>query len=531
MTSKTPKIKPGLVAFVCAGPGDPELLTLRAADLLARADVLVADAATAEPFADRVNPAAQVQAPVDADGKPLTAAARGKLLVDFSKEGRQVVRLLAGDPIIDGTLQAEVNTVAKASLPFEIAPGVSPLTAGAAYSGFALTGGTARSVTIVDADSNKIDWTQYANPMSSLVLINAQGKIAAAAKSLLEAGRPSQTQVLVLRHPTTVEHEATVTTLGDVPTNARATVGLGDGAIVYISDTIEQRDALSWFEHRPLLGWKVLVPRTRDEVGPIAETLTRLGSVTVEVPTISVEPPRTPQQMERAVQGMVSGRFEWVAFTSPNAVRAVREKLEEYGLDARSLAGMKVAAIGAETIEALVTMGVRPDLVPVEGDTTAALLEEWPEFETREDPINRVFLPRADIATEALTEGLVKLGWEVEEVTAYRTVRAAPPAAHIRDAIKSGGYDAVLFTSASTVRNLVGIAGKPHSSTVIACIGPQTSQTAQEHGLRVDVQAPSPDVPSLIGALADHATALREEAQDPMWRPSRRKAGARRKVT
>ena len=531
MTAKTPKITPGLVAFVSAGPGDPELLTLRAADLLAQAEVLVADPGVVEVIADRVNPQAQIQAPVDADGKALSAAGRGKMLADLSKEGRRVVRVLPGDPILDGSIQTEASAVAKAGLPFEIAPGVSPMTAGAAYSGFALTGGTARSVSVVDADSNKVDWSQFANPATALVILNAQGKIVAAAKALLEAGRPAGTQVLVLRHGTTVEHEATVTTLAEVPTNARATVALGEGAVVYVSDTIEQRDALAWFEERPLLGWKVLVPRTRDEVGPIAETLTRLGAVTVEVPTISVEPPRTPQQMERAVQGMVSGRFEWVAFTSANAVRAVREKLDEYGLDARSLAGMKVAAIGEDTIESLLAMGVRADLVPADGDTTAALLEEWPAFETREDPINRVFLPRADIATETLTEGLVKLGWEVEEVTAYRTVRAAPPAAHIRDAIKSGGYDAVLFTSASTVRNLVGIAGKPHASTVIACIGPQTSQTAAEHGLRVDVQAVNPDVPSLISALSEHATALRDEAQDPMWRPSRRKAGVRRKVT
>lgn len=531
MTAKTPKIQPGLVAFVCAGPGDPELLTLRAADLLAHAEVIVAEADVIEPLGARVAAHAEVLAPLDEDGKALTASGRGKLLADISKQGRRVVRLLAGDPVLDGSITVEASTVAKAGLPFEIAPGVSPVTAGAAYSGFALSGGSARAVTVVDAESSKVEWGQYANPAVSLVLINAQGKIAAAAKGLLEAGRPESTPVLVLRHGTTVEQEATVTTLAEVSTNARATVAVGDRSVVYISDTVDQREVMGWFEQRPLLGWKVLVPRTRDEVGPIAETLTRLGAVTVEVPTISVEPPRTPQQMERAVQGMVSGRYEWVAFTSPNAVRAVREKFEEYGLDARSLAGMKVAAIGAETVEALVAMGIRPDLVPAEGDTTAALLDEWPEFETREDPINRVFLPRADIATEALSEGLVKLGWEVEEVTAYRTVRAAPPAAHIRDAIKSGGYDAVLFTSASTVRNLVGIAGKPHAATVIACIGPQTAQTAQEHGLRVDVLAQSPDVPSLIETLAQHATALRDEAQDPLWRPSRRKAGARRKVT
>jgi uroporphyrinogen III methyltransferase/synthase len=144
-----------------------------------------------------------------------------------------------------------------------------------------------------------------------------------------------------------------------------------------------------------------------------------------------------------------------------------------------------------------------------------------------------VFLPRADIATETLVAGLVDLGWEVDDVTAYRTVRAAPPAASIREAIKGGGFDAVLFTSSSTVRNLIGIAGKPHASTVIACIGPQTAKTAEEHGLRVDVLAESMSAASLVASLAEYGAALRltaAEAGESTWRPSQRRAGARRKA-
>ena len=531
MTSKNHKPTPGTVAFVATGPGDPELLTLRAADIVRNAQVVVADDAGLTAVRELLAEDTQVLSTTDDSGKPLTAASRGKLVVDAAKNGQSVVRVLAGDPVLDGRLAAEVTPVSKAGLAFEIAPGVSPVTAGAAYAGFTLSAADTHGVCVVDVEHPKIDWSTYTDPATTLVLINAHGKLPAVIRALLDAGRAEDSPVLVLRNATTIEHESTVTTLGEATANARATVALGEGSIVVISRTIEQRDALGWFEHRPLLGWKVLVPRTRDEVGPVAETLRRLGAVTIEVPTISVEPPRTPQQMERAVQGMVSGRFEWVAFTSPHAVRAVREKLQEYGLDARCLAGMKVAAIGQESVDALLEMGIRPDLVPAADASTAALLDEWPEFSRHEDPINRVFIPRADIATEALAEGLVALGWEVEEVTAYRTVRAAPPAASIRDAIKSGGYDAALFTSASTVRNLVGIAGKPHASTVIACIGPQTEATAQEHGLRVDVLAPNPDVRSLITALAEFAKTAREEAGDPQWRPTRRKAGARRKVT
>ena len=128
---------------------------------------------------------------------------------------------------------------------------------------------------------------------------------------------------------------------------------------------------------------------------------------------MSIEPPRTPQQMERAVHGLVSGRFEWVIFTSVNAVRAIRERFEASGLDARSLSGIRVAAVGDDTVAALAGMGVRPDLTPDGEQTTAGLLDVWPEYDTIVDPINRVFLPRADIATDTLVAGLSELGWEI----------------------------------------------------------------------------------------------------------------------
>jgi uroporphyrinogen III methyltransferase/synthase len=252
-----------------------------------------------------------------------------------------------------------------------------------------------------------------------------------------------------------------------------------------------------------------------------------------EVPTIAVEPPRTPQQMERAVKGLVTGRYQWVAFTSVNAVRAVREKLEEYGLDARAFAGVKVAAVGEQTAGALREFGIKPDLIPDGEQSGEGLAAVWPPFDDVFDPINRVLLPRADIATETLVARLTELGWEAEDVTAYRTVRAAPPPAPVREAIKGGGFDAVLFTSSSTVRNLIGIAGKPHAVTVIAVIGPQTAQTAAEFGLRVDVTAPKASVTALVDALADYGAAIRDSAVaagEPVRKPSERRRGARRRL-
>ncbi|MEO6821353.1 MAG: bifunctional uroporphyrinogen-III C-methyltransferase/uroporphyrinogen-III synthase [Candidatus Nanopelagicales bacterium] len=518
---------------MATGPGDPELLTVRAVALLREADVVVADPGAVDLARALIDPEAELHAAVDEHGRPLTHAGRAKLVVEAARAGRRVVRLLSGDPVIDGSLAVEATAVAKARLAFEVAPGVSVLTGVAAYAGTGLVGGKAREVRVLDMDDPGIEWAAHVSPRVTLVVLGAADRACELARHLLDAGRSAATPVAITRGVTTIEQRTLASTLGELEAAVKLTRQAGPGVVV-IGEAVAQRSAVSWFETKPLFGWQVLVPRTKEQAGELSRQLARFGAVSQEVPTISVEPPRTPQQMERAITGLVSGRFQWIAFTSVNAVKAVREKFEEYGLDARAFAGLKVAAVGEQTAAALTSFGVKPDLVPSGDQSSAGLLEDWPEFDPVFDPINRVFLPRADIATDTLVAGLVQLGWEVEDVTAYRTVRAAPPPAPTRDAIKSGGFDAVLFTSSSTVRNLVGIAGKPHPSTVVACIGPATAKTAEEHGLRVDVLAETPSVTALADALAAHGDALRiaaAESGEQVWRPSKRRGAPRRKAT
>jgi uroporphyrinogen III methyltransferase/synthase len=285
-------------------------------------------------------------------------------------------------------------------------------------------------------------------------------------------------------------------------------------------------EALDWFESKPLFGWRVLVPRTKDIISPLATRLSDHGARVEEIPTISVEQPRNPGQLDKAIRGLVEGRYEWVVFTSRNAVRAVRERFDEYGLDARSFSGLKVAAASEVTADALRAWGIDPDLGGQPEGTLAGLAAAFPEYDPAVNPIDRVFLPKADIATESLITALGEGGWEVEEIVAYRTVRAAPPPAATREAIKQGQFDAVAFMSASTVRNLVGIAGKPHAVTVIAAIGPATANTCEAHGLRVDVVASAPTGLALADALAEFAERRRADlvaAGDPVTRPSQRR--------
>jgi len=518
----------GHVSFVGAGPGDASLLTVRAADLLARADVVITE--LPEQAALAPDGAEIIEGGSNDEGAALTPSVRGRIVVRHAKSGRNVVRLLAGDPFTYATGPEEALACSKAGISFEIVPGLSPVTAVPAYAGVPLTTRTKREVSVVRVGDSRINWEQYAGDQT-LVLLSAADSLTSVADALVEAGRDPSTPIAITATGTTTAQTTIVSTLDSVAADTRKQT-ISPSAVTVVGDTVDLRETLSWFETKPLFGWRVLVPRTKEQAESLSQRLHAYGAVSEGVPTISVEPPRNPQQMDKAIRGLVEGRYEWIVFTSVNAVKAVREKFEEYGLDARAFSGLKIAAVGDKTAASIEEWGIKPDRIPTGEQSARGLLEDWPPYDDVLDPINRVFLPRADIATEQLVAGLIELGWEVDDVTAYRTVRAAPPPAPTREAIKTGKFDAVVFTSSSTVRNLVGIAGKPHTSTIIACIGPATAKTAEEHGLRVDVQAEKPSVEVLADALADFGAARRQamiEAGDPVTKPSQRKGSSRRR--
>jgi uroporphyrinogen III methyltransferase/synthase len=531
-TSTVKQTKPlGHVTFVGVGPGDPALLTIAGRDVLANADAVVVEGPEHDAFLTYCRPGVEVVDGSGAEGsRALRVAARARLVVKTAKSAANVVRLLTGDPFTFSSGAEEAVACKKAGIAFNVVPGVSELSAVPTYAGIPLTMKGDREVTVVDLAENKLDLTRL-QPKQTLVLLNATEVLKETVAAMIEAGFDASTPVAATVSGTTTSQTSVVGTLETIVTDLRAAKVTGE-AVIVVGSVVEQRETLSWFETKPLFGWRILVPRTKDQAGPLMDRLRRYGAMPEEVPTISVEPPRNPQQMDKAIRGLVEGRYEWVAFTSVNAVKAVREKFDEYGLDARAFSGLKIAAVGDKTAEAIGAWGIRPDLVPSGEQSAAGLVEDWPPFDEVLDPINRVFLPRADIATETLVAGLTDLGWEVDDVTAYRTVRAAPPPAPTREAIKSGKFDAVVFTSSSTVRNLVGIAGKPHASTVIGVIGPATLKTAEEHGLRVDAMAESPSVEELADALARFGADRRDtmvEAGEPVTRPSERRSGSRRK--
>jgi uroporphyrinogen III methyltransferase/synthase len=500
----TRKKNPGALTVVGAGPGDPGLLTVRAVEALRAAQLVVVDAEARPVVAAHVRHAEVVEAPED-------AAAAVKAVVAAVRDGQDVVRVHAGDPALFGGLAEELEALAKAKVRFEVVPGVAPATAVPLYAGVPVTDRKTQSVAVVDLAAGDPDWAALSTAHATVVLLRCGGALGKAAAALVEHGRRGDTPVAVTSAGGTRDQLTVVSTLDTVERDA---AGIDAGAVAVVGDVVRLRDKLSWWETKPLFGWRVLVPRTKEQAAELSEQLVGYGAVPVEVPTIAVEPPRTPQAMDRAIRGLVSGRYAWVAFTSVNALRAVREKIEELGLDARALAGVKVACVGEQTAAAVRSWGIVPDLVPSGQQSSDGLLADWPAYDAVYDALDRVLLPRADIATDTLIAGMLERGWQVDDVTAYRTVRAAPPPADIREAIKTGGFDAVLFTSSSTVRNLVGIAGKPHASSVIAVIGPKTAETVEELGLRVDVTAPTPSVTVLAEALAAYGAQRRADGDD-----------------
>lgn len=569
MTQALSTPRRGTIVFVGAGPGNPDLLTVRAREVLADNAIAVTDAdvsagirevvaenlpvpkaiidaaeeeyerlcAEAKNAGARRKPA-RPTAPTAADIREIsvqepqdtqdTVALLTEALDDSAAALAQgegtgnVVRLVSGNPLTSDGVKAEIAAVAAAGLEFQVVPGMSLPSTVPSFAGIAL-GSTYTEANVGDGTT---DWAQLAAAPQPLVLQATADDLPVIATELLAQGFDAQTPASVTVNGTTRLQRTYDTTLGLLP---KLNAELPGQLVVTFGTGVDERTKYSWWENRPLFGWRVLVPRAKDQAAAMSARLATYGAIPQSVPTISVEPPRNPAQMDRAIRGIIEGRYQWIVFTSVNAVTAVWDKITELGLDSRSFAGVHLAAVGEKTAQAVLDRGLTPELLPPKTKQNAAgLVDVFPTYVEEIDPVSRVLLPRADIATDTLVDGLSDLEWEVEDIVAYRTVRASPPSVEVRDMIKSGGFDAVCFTSSSTAKNLVGIAGKPHQRTIIAAIGPMAAATAKELGLRVDVVPEVADMEHLVDALAEHVAGLRSAGQLP---PARKKRRARRKAT
>jgi len=509
----------GIVYLVGAGPGDPGLITRRGLECIEAAEVLVYDRL--------VSPRLARQAPAAAEriyvGKgpghaEMTQEEINALLVSRGGEGKVVTRLKGGDPFVFGRGGEEALALWEAGIPFQIVPGVTSAIAVPAYAGIPVTHRSVAAGFTVLTGHREPGAGPHPNPLpivgegisepspsprgrgkeeGTLVVLMGTERIGAIARSLIEAGRSTETPVALVRWGTTTRQETVVGTLGDIEEKAKA-VGMAPPAVAIIGEVVRLRDRLSWFEGRPLHGQRVLVTRAREQASDLAARLETLGAEVIELPTIRSAPPTHPERLEGALDRL--GEYAWVVFTSAQGVEHLWERLLARGWDARGFARAHLAAVGPGTTAALEARGLRPDYVP-DQFTTAALAEGLVH---RLAPGDRVLLARAENAPPELGHLLGRAGVLVEEAPPYRTVPDEAAEEAGRERLLAGEVEIITFTSSSTVRNLLSaLDGRSDSlrRPLIACIGPVTAQTAREAGLRVDVVASPHTVEGLVEAI------------------------------
>jgi uroporphyrinogen III methyltransferase/synthase len=436
---ETTEMKRGMVTFVGLGPGDSSLRTERAASRLARADVVV-----------------------DARGSATTR------LLELAGEGKHVVRTVDGDAAESRLVVEEARAVARAGARIEVVPGI-----GAGAAAFAFAGVVGRAALV---EASQVD--------------------------AFLAGKPGDTVVTVIASPGSASQRIVVTTVRETAGQLR---GLNAASVVLAWGAPE--DSLRWFERQPLFGKRVLVTRARDQASGTAALLRDQGAEPVVVPTIAIRPPADPGPLERALQELLAGAYGWVAFTSANGVERTWDALLHTGGDARAFGAARIAAIGPATARALAEHGLRADLVAPEfrGESLGA---EMIEVIRATGLSPRILISRAARARDVLPEVLRSSGHRVDVVAAYETHPASREAfAALETDLERGRLDAVTFTSSSTVSSLCDGLGPRAAERLarvrIASIGPVTTATALERGLRVDVTAAEYTVPGLVRALAE----------------------------
>jgi uroporphyrinogen III methyltransferase/synthase len=500
----------GKVYLIGAGPGDPGLITLKGAKCLAAADVVVYDRLVNTRLLGHARPEAEV---IFAGKSPERHALKqneiNELLVAKGMEGNVVARLKGGDPFVFGRGGEEAEALKEAGIPYEVVPGVTAAVAAPAYAGIPVTHRSFTSCFTVitgNEDPNKpdsaINWDKIAGS-GTLVFLMGMAHLPEITVRLKTAGLPGDTPAAVIQWGTTAKQRTVTGTLDDINEVVSA-AGLTNPAVVVVGSVVGLRGELAWFEQGPLFGRRIVVTRAREQASVLSEAITALGGEAYEFPTIRVEPPADWEGLDRALEE--AGAYDWVVFTSVNGVKMFFNRLREMGKDIRTFGKAKFAAIGPGTRAYLEERGLAVVYMPEEfrADAVAAGLKE------RMNAGARVLMPRADIAPDSLPRALTAAGFRVDNVVAYRTVPERRGAVLMREMLAGGMIDAVTFTSSSTVKNFVAAVGSDApallANVAVASIGPVTSDTAREVGLRVDVQARQYTIPGLVESLVEHFT-------------------------
>ncbi len=500
------KTETGRCYLVGAGPGDLGLVTLRAKQLIERAEVVVYDyLCNPEMLQWAPETAELIYAGKKAGAHTLKQDEINALLVEKARAGKQVVRLKGGDPFLFGRGGEEAQALATAAIPFEVVPGVTSAIAAPAYAGIPVTHrGMTSHVTFFtghedpEKTQSSIDFEALAKIGGTQVMLMGIERIDAIAQQMGDKGVRADLPVALIRWGTTGRQEVIRGTLQDIAQKV-ADQNFAPPAVAVFGEVVSLGKELDWQKARPLSGKRIVVTRTRKQAGAMSDQLRNLGAEVIELPTIRIEPPSDVRAFAELVQD--AHGYDWIVFTSPNGVTAFFEMFYKLYDDARDIGGARIAAIGPATAQRVREYHLKVDLQPDEFVAEAVVRE----FKKEGDIENlRILIARAEEARDLLPRELGALGAIVDVAAAYRTVAETADRTEARSRLVAEGADMITFTSSSTVENFLALGLPWPPGMEVASIGPITSKTAREHGLTIAVEAPRHDIPGLVEAISRH---------------------------
>jgi len=487
------------VYLVGAGPGDPDLITWKGRKLLAIADSVLYDNLANEHLLELTRKDSEriyVGKKKSVHAFPQEEICQ--MMIERARRGLTVVRLKGGDPFIFGRGGEEVEALVEAGVAYEVVPGVTSPLGIAAYSGVPLTHRAhTKVVTFVTGhDVASIDWSKVGQS-ETLVIFMGIFLIHEIAAEIIKHGRSGETPAIAVRWGTRPDQETVTGTLVNIADRIDQ-AEMKPPATVIIGDVVALHEKLNWFENLPLFGKRIVVTRAQDQASEFSERLRALGADAIELPVISIQPAEDPAPLDRAIEQLAT--YDWLIFTSVNGVRSFLDRLDRSKHDLRSLRA-RICAIGPATRRAVEDLHLKVDLMPEEY-VAESLVQA---FAQQTLSGKRVLLPRAAVARDLIPAELTKLGAHIDVMEAYRNVPPPDAAQRAREIFSSGKKpDWITFTSSSTVKNLLAIAGREVLKSVrIASIGPVTSETARAHGLAVDAEAKQFTLDGLVEALLE----------------------------
>jgi uroporphyrinogen III methyltransferase / synthase len=506
--------KKGYVYLIGAGPGDPGLITVKGRGCLAQAQVVIYDYLANDDLLRLAPKDAELIYAGKVGGQHNREQSQiNELIVGKALEGKVVARLKGGDSFIFGRGGEECEALVEAGVSFEVVPGITAGVGATCYAGIPLTHrGVTTSVAFVTGHespgkaTSEIDWEGLSLGSGTVVFYMGVKNLPHITENLIAHGRGAETPVALIRWGTRPDQEVLIGTLADIAEKARQ-CGFRAPAITVVGEVVNLRETLRWFDNRPLFGRSIMVTRGADQAGEFSSKLERLGARVHPCPTIEIKAPLSYHELDEAIGRLDS--FNWIVFTSFNAVKYFFGRLREHELDSRALGRCHVCAVGPKTAAALAAFGIHADLVPTDYKAEGVVNA----FADMDLTGKRILFPRGDRARDVVPDELTRMGAQVVAPIAYANETPEEIPAEALRALEERQLDCITFTSSSTVLNLARILGENRflhlmEGVKVASIGPITSKSCRDLGLEVHMEPAEYTLDALAAELVAHFAAL-----------------------